>query len=503
MKKILLTTLTTIIFFNTSFSQLSFYSKDKLENTLSITLYDDIVNQFSGDRKALYQKFDKNLNSIEKKEMTWSPVRRIQRRDFSDYFDIGLSDGKKFSTYYTLTDEKNNIEAIQDEKGNVWELNKDFVPLIIDKKYHIGQRFQGGVIFYIDESGSEGLICSVDDLSYGIRWCNDKFIVTEANGVRFGDGHDNTKKIIKRQGNGNYAAKLCADYRGGGYSDWYLPSEAELDILYKRSFQVGKFQWKLYWSSTEIGGSEGDRGARAETFDFFEHGATSKGILSLQKDLSYPVRAIRNFIAIDLKIHLEEIVQQRKRDAYINDSIQIVNKTILDSINKINKINDSLELLRRIREKNILDSVTRFSVKPFDRYKDGIVVKSYGDGHGLLFSPLLIIESPKDNSIYYTSSFNRAIYNELAKYNMSLPVIGSEEVKVFKKLYRMKEFRLKFKGSENDEYYRLIVKTKKIWKSEGREYSTMAITVGSMPWEIFGKYGEDLSHIYFFGFKKF
>ena len=299
MKKILLTTLTTIIFFNTSFSQLSFYSKDKLENTLSITLYDDIVNQFSGDRKALYQKFDKNLNSIEKKEMTWSPVRRIQRRDFSDYFDIGLSDGKKFSTYYTLTDEKNNIEAIQDEKGNVWELNKDFVPLIIDKKYHIGQRFQGGVIFYIDESGSNGLICSEDDLSYGIRWCNDKFIITGATGVRFGDGYDNTKKIIKKQGNGNYAAKLCADYRGGGYSDWYLPSEAELDILYKRSFQVGKFQWKLYWSSTEIGGEEAYKGARAETFDFFDHGATSNGVLSMQKDLTYPVRAIRNFTTLD------------------------------------------------------------------------------------------------------------------------------------------------------------------------------------------------------------
>ena len=422
MKNTLLSLFLSCFIFNTSLCQLSFYSKDKLDNICSITLYNDFVNQWQGTRKAVFQKYDKNHVEIENSSLTWIPEQRIQRSDFSEFFDINLYDGKNNQKYYVLTDENNHFEALQDTKGVVWELYQD-IPYIIEKKLHIGQRFQGGVIFYIDESGSEGLICSVDDLSYGIRWCNDKFIVTEANGVRFGDGHDNTKKIIKRQGNGNYAAKLCADYRGGGYSDWYLPSEAELDILYKRSFQVGKFQWKLYWSSTEIGGSEGDRGARAETFDFFEHGATSKGILSLQKDLSYPVRAIRNFIAIDLKIHLEEIVQQRKRDAYINDSIQIVNKTILDSINKINKINDSLELLRRIREKNILDSVTRFSVKPFDRYKDGIVVKSYGDGHGLLFSPLLIIESPKDNSIYYTSSFNRAIYNELAKYNMSLPVI--------------------------------------------------------------------------------
>ena len=53
-------------------------------------------------------------------------------------------------------------------------------------------------------------------------------------------------------GNANWddAKKMCTEYRGGGYEDWYLPSEAELIFIRNNLKTIdGKF-----WSSTEYYG---------------------------------------------------------------------------------------------------------------------------------------------------------------------------------------------------------------------------------------------------------
>jgi hypothetical protein len=61
----------------------------------------------------------------------------------------------------------------------------------------------------------------------------------------------NTNTIVSNQGVGSYAAKLCYDLILGGYSDWYLPSNDELNKLYLNKAVVGGFGNNLYWSSTE------------------------------------------------------------------------------------------------------------------------------------------------------------------------------------------------------------------------------------------------------------
>jgi len=52
---------------------------------------------------------------------------------------------------------------------------------------------------------------------------------------------------------GNYAASLCENYTGGGYTDWYLPSLIELRLIYRNLFiaGMGSFGGDYYWSSTE------------------------------------------------------------------------------------------------------------------------------------------------------------------------------------------------------------------------------------------------------------
>ena len=59
----------------------------------------------------------------------------------------------------------------------------------------------------------------------------------------------------------NIAARMCGDLVLNGYSDWYLPSRAELVKLYLNIGQgapapntnVGAFASAAYWSSTEYG----------------------------------------------------------------------------------------------------------------------------------------------------------------------------------------------------------------------------------------------------------
>jgi hypothetical protein len=127
-----------------------------------------------------------------------------------------------------------------------------FVPPVTLK---IGDTHQGGIVFYVDASGQHGLIASTADQSRSTPWWNGSFLPTSAASLT--DGAANTTSIIQAQGsNGTYAAKLCRDFRGGGYTDWYLPSKDQLNRLYLQKTLVGGFADEIYWSSTEVSAGE-------------------------------------------------------------------------------------------------------------------------------------------------------------------------------------------------------------------------------------------------------
>ncbi len=123
----------------------------------------------------------------------------------------------------------------------------------------IGQTYKGGIIFYLDASGCHGLISAPTDQSTGIGWYNGSYTNTTAFASCVGCGDGNTSMIVYNQGAGTYAAKLCSDLSLGGYSDWYLPSKYELNLMYQNIGQgnalglgnVGGFANNFYWSSTE------------------------------------------------------------------------------------------------------------------------------------------------------------------------------------------------------------------------------------------------------------
>lgn len=153
--------------------------------------------------------------------------------------------------------------------------------------YSIGQNVPvlGGYIFYLDPTGCHGLVCPTTDQSTGIQWYNGSYTTTNAVRDGIGAGMYNTERIIANQGTGSYAAQLCANYQGGGYGDWYLPSKYELNLLYLQKDVVGGFADDLYWSSTELGSIDA-------WLQDFVNGDQFSGV---SKNATYYVRAVRAF----------------------------------------------------------------------------------------------------------------------------------------------------------------------------------------------------------------
>ena len=126
--------------------------------------------------------------------------------------------------------------------------------------FTIGDSFGGGKIFWIDPSGKQVLIAATADQGTNVMWGkNTDFTGANADGVYAGKA--NTVTISTMQGSGSYAAQVCADYtatvNGEYYDDWYLPSRAELQLLYDQKGTVGGFYDANYWSSNEYVSSTG------------------------------------------------------------------------------------------------------------------------------------------------------------------------------------------------------------------------------------------------------
>ncbi len=115
----------------------------------------------------------------------------------------------------------------------------------------------GGIIFQVTRDSLHGLESTKIDQSTAIQWHIYNGIDLDTMAVKSGirDGSFNTDRIIIIHGNENYAALLCANYNGGGYGDWYLPSKDELNLMYKNLHLkgLGSFTSNAnYWSSTEL-----------------------------------------------------------------------------------------------------------------------------------------------------------------------------------------------------------------------------------------------------------
>jgi len=152
------------------------------------------------------------------------------------------------------------LKILKDD-GSITYINTSAVDKItFETPLAIGDTHEGGIIFYLDASGEHGLVAASSDQSSGIQWSGGT-TRTLATGDGVGAGEENTYMIVAIEnltpaGFGSYAAKICSDLTIGGYTDWYLPSKHELNLMYTNLQQasptpLGGFASDSYWSSTE------------------------------------------------------------------------------------------------------------------------------------------------------------------------------------------------------------------------------------------------------------
>jgi hypothetical protein len=146
----------------------------------------------------------------------------------------------------------------------------------------VGSFYQGGVVFYVDGTG-HGLIAATTDQSIGALWGCEGTSMTTLNIV--GTGLVNTETIYVSCQEADIAARICYDADINGYTDWYLPSKDELDLVYQNQAAIGGFNNGLYWSSSQATPTQA-------YYKNFSNGLSSS---NFKEGYFYRVRAIRSF----------------------------------------------------------------------------------------------------------------------------------------------------------------------------------------------------------------
>ena len=231
-------------------------------------------------------------------------LTRTQQMNFQDIsltdHDLTLSGGSTI----TLPDEINDADADPINEIELPEGGADGQVLSTDGSgnyswtdqtttYSVGDFAHGGVVFWVDQTGTHGLVCAIEDQSTGTPWSNGVALDTKTMREGIYGGAFNTERITDAQGRGNYAAFICAQYSGGDYGDWYLPAKGELDLMFQNKAIINAtatanggddFTTDFYWNSTEL-----DNGtAWGESFNIGLQGNIIKSSLNR-------VRSVRAF----------------------------------------------------------------------------------------------------------------------------------------------------------------------------------------------------------------
>lgn len=206
------------------------------------------------------------------------------------YFDnerIGTSNGGLVELTWTPVDRSGGNHNI-----SIKLFPLDFEPVIINMpllfEYTTGEQIQGGIIFYLDETGIHGMAVASGDVTYKNKnefiWGPETFI----GAIDSVDGSSNTVVLSHSEILASYvwpAFKLGYIY--AGYDDWYVASKKEmlklLDFISTTENELSMN--KSYWTSTEC------CRALACAVDF----NSRKAITCLKADSMFRIRPVRKF----------------------------------------------------------------------------------------------------------------------------------------------------------------------------------------------------------------
>ncbi len=171
----------------------------------------------------------------------WEIVANLESAYYTSTDDRESKDGGNENSLYEVG---NKLDLLNTSANCYWAYNlRDVGPA-------------GGLVFYDQGSYINGwryLEAAPSDQGAGIVWHATLTGDTEAHATAVGTGNANTNLIVALYGAENNAAKLCSDLVINGYSDWFLPSKDELDLMYHNLKEqgAGGFTGSSYWSSSE------------------------------------------------------------------------------------------------------------------------------------------------------------------------------------------------------------------------------------------------------------
>src|SRR3989344_4286275 len=148
-----------------------------------------------------------------------------------------------------------------------------------------GKTYLGGLIASFNITNGTGLIAAPTDQSIAAVWRCSGVSMTGAYGTAIGTGVTNTAYIVANCASTPIAAQIANDLVLNGYSDWHLPSKAELNELYVHmtylAFPGGT---QTYWSSTEY-----------DSINGWRHNFNNNFVGGYAKTTAARVRAVRYY----------------------------------------------------------------------------------------------------------------------------------------------------------------------------------------------------------------
>lgn len=234
----------------------------------------------------------------------------------------------KTTTSYTAKGKKVTLVCTKVGKKLIW-VKKPAPPTVVScasgGACKIGDITpSGGIVFYVSptainsvagiSAGGIYLEVAPTDVSLDTGWCSDTTHAITLDDIPFstdiGFGAHNT--LIMTTGTADSITPACTTGAGvlaanltvGTFSDWFLPSKDELNLIYtnlkKHSPPLGALANSAYWSSSEVGavckvGRMCTNFAWAQVFSNGGQGETGKGTRSKFRTAGNAVRAIRAF----------------------------------------------------------------------------------------------------------------------------------------------------------------------------------------------------------------
>jgi len=212
---------------------------------------------------------------------------------------------------------------------------------------NLGDFYQGGIIFYLDNSGiiQKGLILDTSYLEATYSWSSQDILISDwgpnlhycnGTGDEFvGGGKNNTFAFEQDHPEGDYAANLCFNSSSGGFSDWFLPS---IDELWQVMLNINTIDSVIniyggdiigpnfHWSSTQVL-VDSLGGDIRYAYGAWPYTTNGPYVSIKSKNTSYLVRSIRcidNDCSFLLPTIMNEYTQKKKLISVIDPLGRVV-----------------------------------------------------------------------------------------------------------------------------------------------------------------------------------